>query len=99
MAALCRWSQTRPRNRFRPAFVYPVGNECHMKKRLVELLAVAMLTVAALPAAAQDWKIPVDYFTLPNGLKVVVSEDHAAPVALVEVMYNIGFRVEPKGRT
>ncbi len=30
---------------------------------------------------------------------MVVSEDHAAPVVLVEVMYNIGFRVEPKGRT
>ncbi|MDP2389717.1 MAG: pitrilysin family protein, partial [Acidobacteriota bacterium] len=53
----------------------------------------------ALPAAAQGFKVPVDYFTLPNGLKVVVSEDHAAPVVLVEVMYNIGFRVEPKGRT
>jgi predicted Zn-dependent peptidase len=45
------------------------------------------------------FKVPVDYFTLPNGLKVVVSEDHTAPVALVEVMYNIGFRSEPKGRT
>jgi zinc protease len=29
----------------------------------------------------------------------VVSEDKSAPVVLVEVMYNIGFRVEPKGRT
>ena len=30
---------------------------------------------------------------------MVVSEDHTSPVVLVEVMYNIGFRVEPKGRT
>jgi predicted Zn-dependent peptidase len=43
--------------------------------------------------------VPVDYFTLPNGLKVVVSEDRTAPVVLVEVMYNIGFRIEPKERT
>ena len=43
--------------------------------------------------------MPYEYFTLPNGLKVVVSPDHTAPVVLVEVMYNIGFRVEPKGRT
>ena len=69
-----------------------------MPKRIAELLS-AFLLAAALPASAQDFKVPVDYFTLPNGLKVVVSEDHAAPVALVEVMYNIGFRVEPKGRT
>ncbi len=70
-----------------------------MPKRLAELLSSFLLVAAALPASAQDFKVPVDYFTLPNGLKVVVSEDHAAPVALVEVMYNIGFRVEPKGRT
>ena len=49
------------------------------------------------PGTGPDFKVPVDYFTLSNGLKVVVSEDHAAPVALVEVIYNIGFRVEPKG--
>jgi zinc protease len=30
---------------------------------------------------------------------VVVSEDKRAPVVLVEVMYNVGFRTEPKGRT
>jgi zinc protease len=49
--------------------------------------------------SATAFKVPVEYFTLPNGLKVVVSEDRTAPVALVEVMYNIGFRSEPKGRT
>ena len=71
-----------------------------MPKRLAELLSAFLLvTAVALPASAQDFNVPVDYFTLPNGLKVVVSEDHAAPVVLVEVMYNIGFRVEPKGRT
>ena len=39
------------------------------------------------------------YYKLPNGLKVVISEDHIAPVVTVAVYYNIGFRVEPKGRT
>ena len=70
-----------------------------MTRRVIGLLSALLVTIAVLPASAQDFQIPVDYFTLPNGLKVVVSEDHAAPVALVEVMYNIGFRVEPKGRT
>ncbi len=70
-----------------------------MPKRLAELLSAFILVSVALPASAQEFRVQVDYFTLPNGLKVVVSEDHAAPVALVEVMYNIGFRVEPKGRT
>jgi predicted Zn-dependent peptidase len=60
-------------------------------------LLLAPALAWAQPATA--FKVPVDYFTLPNGLKVVVSEDRTAPVALVEVMYNIGFRSEPKGRT
>lgn len=69
-----------------------------MYKRFALLLAAAF-AVAALPASGQQFKVPVEYFTLSNGLKVVVSPDHAAPVVLVEVIYNIGFRVEPKGRT
>jgi predicted Zn-dependent peptidase len=43
--------------------------------------------------------VPVDYYKLPNGLRVVLSEDHSVPVATVGVYYNIGFRLEPKDRT
>ena len=50
----------------------------------------------AEPAA---FSVPVVYDTLANGLKVVVSEDHAAPTAVVAVYYNIGFRIEPRDRT
>jgi predicted Zn-dependent peptidase len=73
------------------------------------LTLVVMLLAVSAPAPAQpgspgaarpgSFNVPVDYFTLPNGLKVVVSEDHSSPVVFVEVMYNIGFRNEPKGRT
>ena len=67
------------------------------------VLAAVLAVVASPPLAAQPappaFTVPYEYFTLPNGLKVVVSPDHTAPVVLVEVMYNIGFRVEPKGRT
>jgi predicted Zn-dependent peptidase len=64
------------------------------------VLVVALLLLApGLSFAQSRFSVPVEYFTLPNGLKVVVSEDRSAPVVLVEVMYNIGFRVEPKGRT
>ncbi len=49
--------------------------------------------------AASAFSVPVFYGSLPNGLRVVVSEDRRAPVVTVEVMYRIGFRIEPKGRT
>jgi predicted Zn-dependent peptidase len=59
---------------------------------------------AATPGAqsgtsSSKFSVPVTYRKLPNGLRVVVSENHSAPVVVVEVMYRIGFRIEPKGRT
>jgi len=41
----------------------------------------------------------VERFTLPNGLRVVVAPDRAAPVVGVNVSYDVGFRSEPQGRT
>jgi len=73
------------------------------------MLAVClMLAVMAAPSAqpggapgspASSFSVPVVYRKLPNGLRVVVSENHAAPVVVVEVMYRIGFRIEPQNRT
>jgi zinc protease len=48
---------------------------------------------------AKTLNVPVVYYKMPNGLRVVVSEDHVAPVVTVAVYYNVGFRIEPKDRT
>jgi predicted Zn-dependent peptidase len=61
--------------------------------------------LAPSPAAAQTAKhasafnVPVEYYKLPNGLKVVLSKDTTAPTAVVALYYNIGFRIEPRDRT
>ena len=44
-------------------------------------------------------QIPVETETLTNGLRVLVSPDHSAPIATVGVYYQIGFRLEPRGRS
>ena len=44
-------------------------------------------------------QIAIESTTLPNGLKVVVVPDSAAPVVTVGVYYKIGFRLEPQGRS
>jgi zinc protease len=46
-----------------------------------------------------ELQVPVTYYKLPNGLKVVLSPDKTAPTIAVGVYYNIGFRIEPKNRT
>jgi predicted Zn-dependent peptidase len=54
---------------------------------------------ATRPASAEGFQVPVEYDTLDNGLKVVISRDTTAPVVTVAVYYHIGFRIEPRDRT
>ena len=44
-------------------------------------------------------KYPVERFTLANGLRVVLTPDRSAPVVGVAVVYDVGIRSEPEGRT
>jgi zinc protease len=76
--------------------------------RKVLLLLALTAVIATMPVApalsvvegqTRNFSVPVEYRKLPNGLRVVISENHAAPVVLVEVMYRIGFRIEPRDRT
>jgi len=43
--------------------------------------------------------IPIEQFTLANGLRVVLAKDHAVPVVSVAVYYDVGSRNEKPGRT
>ncbi|MBB3226333.1 putative Zn-dependent peptidase [Luteibacter sp. Sphag1AF] len=75
-----------------------------MKKTIVllaaSLVAFTGLSVAwAAPSAQVVPDIPFSRFTLPNGLTVVVHEDHKAPVVAVSVWYHVGSADEPKGKT
>src|SRR6266852_3044870 len=42
---------------------------------------------------------PIEQFTLDNGLRVVLNEDHSVPVVSVAVYYDVGSRNEREGRT
>jgi predicted Zn-dependent peptidase len=63
------------------------------------LLAFGAVAETRSAPAAQEFRVPVDYYKLPNGLRVVLSADHTAPTVCVAVYYHIGFRIEPKDRT
>ncbi len=72
-----------------------------MKQKPLALLMSLLLLLGTISCKKSEtgYSVPVDYFKLDNGLKVVLSQDKSAPVVTVAVYYNIGFRIEPKDRT
>jgi predicted Zn-dependent peptidase len=63
------------------------------------LLTLCAASLAAGQASTGGINVPIEYYRLPNGLRVVLSEDHSAPTVVVGVYYDIGFRIEPRDRT
>ena len=70
--------------------------------------AVALLALLALDlfkidpsasAATRPTRLDYTMTTLPNGLQVVLLEDHSTPIVHVEVWYHVGSKNERRGRT
>jgi zinc protease len=62
-------------------------------------LLYALMGPSRALSAPEEFHVPVEYYKLANGLRVVLSQDHTAPTVCVGVYYRIGFRIEPKDRT
>jgi len=61
-------------------------------------LCVLLMTIPGV-LAAQAGRIAFEQFTLPNGLRVIYSEDHSTPIVSVDVWYQVGSRNERPGRS
>jgi predicted Zn-dependent peptidase len=71
-----------------------------VKTALTALILIAFIAAAGFSAAGtRTFKVPIEQFELANGLRVVLSEDHSAPVVAVVVCYDAGSRNETRGRT
>ena len=79
-------------------------------KPAAALLMLALACVCPSPAAAQSGasmanaappKLELAYtqFTLPNGLTVILHEDHSVPVISTNMWYHVGSARERTGRT
>ena len=66
---------------------------------LALLLSPTLATSASAAAAVPAPRVPVTKFSLPNGLRVVLSEDHTAPVVTVYTTFRVGGANEQKGFT
>ncbi len=72
--------------------------------RLLGLPLVVLLAVAAAPPRSAGVKPPpvkLDYeeYTLPNGLQVILREDHRLPIVAVNTWYHVGPANEKAGQT
>ena len=57
------------------------------------------MSTSETPARDALLDIPLETYTLPNGLRVTLSEDHSAPVVAVNLWYHVGSANERPGRT
>src|SRR3954470_3498131 len=62
--------------------------------------AAVVLAAAGNPSAAsRPPKVQYQITTLPNGLTVVLSEDHSTPIVHAQLVYHVGSKNERPGRT
>ncbi|HKQ19404.1 MAG TPA: pitrilysin family protein [Candidatus Eisenbacteria bacterium] len=89
-AALCRRPSGRPRR---------------LSATLVLGLAVALVALASFAAPAlagvkpPPVKLDLEKYALPNGLEVILIEDHRLPIVAVNTWYHVGPANETVGRT
>ena len=67
--------------------------------RIIAVLIALGLSASPLPLAAQNLRVPYQMFTLPNGLQVILHEDHSVPVVAVNTWFHVGSADEQPGRT
>ncbi|HVF34119.1 MAG TPA: insulinase family protein, partial [Candidatus Saccharimonadia bacterium] len=61
--------------------------------------AAFLLASLGAYAAEKQVDIPHETYTLPNGLTVIVHEDHKAPIVAVNLWYHVGAKDEPRGKS
>ena len=77
-----------------------------MLTTLRRIATLALLSTICLAAAQRQEtattnaiKIPIESYSLPNGLTVILSPDHSTPTIAVAVWYHVGSKNETPGRT
>ena len=63
------------------------------------LAAVLAVYPSTRLSAQSSLRVPYTTFTLPNGLEVILHEDHSLPVVAVNTWYHVGSADERPGRT
>jgi len=71
-------------------------------RKIATLAAAFMALLSVYPStrlSCQALHVPYQTFTLPNGLQVLLHEDHSVPLVSVNMWYHVGSSDEKPGRT
>src|ERR671921_646551 len=63
------------------------------------VIAAAVLLAPATQAAVRPPRLDYSMTTLPNGMNVVLLEDHSTPIVHLQMWYHVGSKNEKPGRT
>src|SRR5216117_2297895 len=72
-----------------------------MMPKIATLAAAFLALLSVYPSArlsSQALHVPYQTFTLPNGLQVLLHEDHSVPLVAVNMWYHVGSADEKPGR-
>src|SRR3954462_6583495 len=86
--------------------MFPARPSAARRRRRDFLPAVALAVLALLGGAAREAhgaarpsRLQYRLSTLPNGLTVILSEDHSTPIVHLQIWYHVGSKDERPGRT
>jgi zinc protease len=71
-------------------------------KQVLSLIMLVMITFlfSCKPQTKEaGFSIPIEKYSLANGLTVVLHEDHSDPIASVAIYYHVGSSRETEGKT
>lgn len=72
--------------------------QTHLSLKLISMTLAGLLAITAMPALAKPSDNTHEYL-FDNGLKLIVKEDHRAPVLVSQVWYKVGSTYEYDGIT
>ncbi|HXI01907.1 MAG TPA: pitrilysin family protein, partial [Candidatus Saccharimonadales bacterium] len=70
-----------------------------IRLRSLSLLPALLLALLSIPAPARAQELSVEKYTLPDGMTVILHEDHSVPQVAVDIWYYVGSKDEPQGRS
>jgi zinc protease len=69
------------------------------RRKVVIVCLVALAVMAGMAAAGDLPELKFEKYELPNGLDVILHEDHSIPLVAVNLWYHVGSKNEKPGRT